>query len=331
MNYRLPLTKQNLFRYVSEIDIYRHYWNPEFRLKKQYSSPLRTDIHPSFIVFESQWSDRKYWWKDFGTGEAGDCFDLVARLENTNYWGALFVIANDFGLDLDPSDILNLITVGTRNLSKSVKKVFGDINSVSHSEITLISKVWKQRELSYWKQYYVDQKWLVHYNIHPIYAFSINRSDPIYPGLGFSYSFKQANKIYYKIYQPYSKMKWICNTNSSIIQGYEQLINEKLRHKVLFITKSMKDVVCLRTLGYGAIAPQSETTSLSTELLETLSKYGKKLIILFDNDCTGINRATRLTEETGIRSVFLSGAKDISDYIKLFGQEKAKQHLNSLL
>jgi DNA primase len=66
-------------------------------------------------------------------------------------------------------------------------------------------------------------------------------------------------------------------------------------------------------------------------LLETLSKYGKKLIILFDNDCTGINRATRLTEETGIRSVFLSGAKDISDYIKLFGQEKAKQHLNSLL
>ena len=50
----------------------------EIRLKKKYRSPFRQDPHPSFEFFINNRSKR-LWWKDWGTGETGNCYDFLDK------------------------------------------------------------------------------------------------------------------------------------------------------------------------------------------------------------------------------------------------------------
>lgn len=50
----------------------------EIKLKKKYHSPFRPDPSPSFEFFVNNKSKR-LWWKDWGTGETGNCHDFMDR------------------------------------------------------------------------------------------------------------------------------------------------------------------------------------------------------------------------------------------------------------
>ena len=50
----------------------------EIKLKKKYHSPFRSDPTPSFEFFINNRSKR-LWWKDWGTGETGNCYDFMDR------------------------------------------------------------------------------------------------------------------------------------------------------------------------------------------------------------------------------------------------------------
>jgi len=327
MQLKLPLTTENILRRIEEEDIYKYYWNPEFELKTAYSSPFRSDNRPSFNVFKSTNGTNKLLWKDFGTGESGNCFKFVERLENTNYFGALYLVNKDFNLGLDYSNVLHKIERNTRDIDKELKKFLNGSTYKKNTDFKILTKPWRNKELSFWLKFRITEPMLRFYNIFPIHAFIINEGNLIYPGLGFCYSYKYNEEIYYKIYQPYSKCKWLCNTNANIIEGYEQLVVENKKHNILFITKSLKDCICLRMLGYGAVAPQSETTVITEEFINKINKYGNKLVILFDNDQTGITKAQNLSQITQIPHILLEGSKDISDYICTFGIDKAKEHV----
>lgn len=50
----------------------------EIRLKKKYRSPFRQDPNPSFEFYINNKSKR-LWWKDWGTGETGNCYDFLDK------------------------------------------------------------------------------------------------------------------------------------------------------------------------------------------------------------------------------------------------------------
>lgn len=113
------------------------------------------------------------------------------------------------------------------------------------------------------------------------------------------------------------------NWPSKKIQGYDQLPK---KGNLLVITKSLKDVMCLHSLGITACAPCSETQFLTDTMLSELKERFKYIITLFDNDSTGIsfmNKQKKKYPELLYTWIPRSlGAKDISDYYKANGKKK---------
>ena len=115
------------------------------------------------------------------------------------------------------------------------------------------------------------------------------------------------------------------------IQGYKQLPKEG---DVLFITKSMKDVMCFYEMGIPAISPSSESTFIPNKVLEQLKKRFKRIIILFDRDPAGIKYSRKMSKQTGLEAMFIHKkfkAKDISDAIRDNSYAEVKQWLTNTL
>ena len=144
-----------------------------------------------------------------------------------------------------------------------------------------------------------------------------------------------AYKVYnnFKIYRPLADKytKWRNNLTDYDIQGYEQLPQ---KGDILFITKSMKDVMCLHEMGYPAVSPSSESTFLPKDVLEQLKTRFKRIIILFDRDTSGVKRSRKLSRETGLEAMFINKkfkAKDVSDAVKANSFEEIKNWLNETI
>lgn len=68
----------------------------------------------------------------------------------------------------------------------------------------------------------------------------------------------------------------------------------------LVITKSMKDCMVLYELGIPAIAPCSETTFISDSQYRKLKERFDNIVILWDNDLTGIKFANKFRKQYDI-------------------------------
>ena len=134
----------------------------------------------------------------------------------------------------------------------------------------------------------------------------------------------------FKIYRPYNKVneKWLTNCTITDIQGYEQLPNSG---DLLIITKSLKDVMTLYSLGYTAIAVNSENTLIPKIIMSDIKKRFKKIIVFFDNDKSGIDGATKFCKEFSIPNMQTpeGGAKDISDFIKAYNITKTLKFIKN--
>ena len=74
------------------------------------------------------------------------------------------------------------------------------------------------KDAKFWSQYLISKKTLIKFAVTPISHYWINDSRFT---CKLSYAYKIGNK--YKIYSPYEEVKWMSNTNSKQIQGYDQL------------------------------------------------------------------------------------------------------------
>jgi len=142
------------------------------------------------------------------------------------------------------------------------------------------------------------------------------------------FSYKVYN--HFKIYRPLADKhsKWRNNLTEYDIQGYKQLPKSG---DVLFITKSLKDVMVLYELGYPAISPSSETTFISDIVLKRLLKRFKHVFILFDRDVTGVRESRSQSLKTRLSAILVNKryhAKDISDAVKLNGFNCIKKWLD---
>lgn len=315
------LTIQEILKHVTEYDIFKYYVGKGFKLGT-IRSPLRKDSQPSFDIYKSPNTVRKILFKDHGTGESGSCFDLVMKMYNLSFIGALKCIDYDFNLGLNDGPLPK------RNLTKGyVGKASGvDVNKLQVTcSIRVCRRKWNSgSDKRFWGSYGVTVAQLNKFNISPVEALKVNNK---------WFKFKKDECIYcyhfgdyvYKIYQPYNEdFKWLSNASANVIQGWKQLPQTG---KIVVITKSMKDIVVLDTIEVPSIAPQSEGTIPSVEIISELKERFEIVISNYDYDYRGVVSANRMKKLYNITPFMFTPefrVKDVSDYVKKYGVNSLK-------
>lgn len=301
------LTLDYILSKVTEYDIYEAYIG-KFKIGMIYNSPFRKDRNPSFGCYYSR-SSKQLMFKDHGTGECGNVIKFVSLFTGiTNY-----------------ADILKDI-VSRLKITNDTKLVSSKQNiTPTETVIGVVRQDFTKTDTDYWSQFNISLQTLKKFGVSSIKYYLCNGIvKGIYKDDNPMYAYKVYN--HFKIYRPLGDKytKWRNNLTELDIQGYKQLPKEG---DVLFITKSMKDVMCFYEMGIPAISPSSESTFIPNNVLEQLKKRFKRIIILFDRDPAGIKYSRKMSKQTGLEAMFIHKkfkAKDISDAIKLNGFEKIK-------
>lgn len=308
------LTLDYILSKVTEYDIYEAYIG-KFKIGMIYNSPFRKDRNPSFGCYYSR-SSKQLMFKDHGTGECGNVIKFVSLFTGiTNY-----------------ADILKDI-VSRLKITNDTKLVSSKQNiTPTETVIGVVRQDFTKIDTDYWSQFNISLQTLKKFGVSSIKYYLCNGIvKGIYKDDNPMYAYKVYN--HFKIYRPLGDKytKWRNNLTELDIQGYKQLPKEG---DVLFITKSMKDVMCFYEMGIPAISPSSESTFIPNKVLEQLKKRFKRIIILFDRDPAGIKYSRKMSKQTGLEAMFIHKkfkAKDISDAIKLNGFEEVKTWVNKQL
>lgn len=299
---------------VTEYDIYAKYIG-QFKVGMIYNSPFRKDKNPSFGIYYSK-RTKQLLFKDHGTGECGNVIKFVSLFTGKTEYNDIL------------SDIVNKLNITNNTKLVSSKQYIQPTETV----IGVVRQEFTDVDINYWKQFNISINTLKKFNVNSIKYYLCNgivkgtykRENPMY-----------AYKVYnnFKIYRPLADKytKWRNNLTDYDIQGYEQLPQ---KGDILFITKSMKDVMCLHEMGYPAVSPSSESTFLPKDVLEQLKTRFKRIIILFDRDTAGVKRSRKLSQETGLEAMFINKkfkAKDISDAVEANSFEEIKNWLDETI
>lgn len=299
---------------VTEYDIYAKYIG-QFKVGMIYNSPFRKDKNPSFGIYYSK-RTKQLLFKDHGTGECGNVIKFVSLFTGKTEYNDIL------------SDIVDNLNITNNTKLVSSKQYIPPTETV----IGVVRQEFTDVDINYWKQFNISINTLKKFNVNSIKYYLCNgivkgtykRENPMY-----------AYKVYnnFKIYRPLADKytKWRNNLTDYDIQGYEQLPQ---KGDILFITKSMKDVMCLHEMGYPAVSPSSESTFLPKDVLEQLKTRFKRIIILFDRDTAGVKRSRKLSRETGLEAMFINKkfkAKDVSDAVKTNSFEEIKNWLNETI
>lgn len=305
------LTKQYLLSKHSQETYIEYYLGIPVK-KGLIKSPLRNDAKPTCSFYWSKKGDLIF--KDFSGHFSGGFIDVVMFKYSCSYYKALRIIAKDFGLAKN-SDKKPTI--------KESKTVFKNESNSTVIQITV--KDFSPTELLWWKQYNIDKNMLKFYNIYSCKHVFLNgdlfsTSTVITPSYGFYYGKNSDDDELWRIYYPTKKQyRFISNWKDNLLQGMKQLPKDG---NLLVITKSMKDVMTLRSVGVYAVAPCSENSFLTDSQFEKLKKKFKQIVLFYDNDLPGISSMNKIRKKYNLRCMWLprdSKTKDISDYCKLYG------------
>ncbi len=298
---------EEILNKVSQEEIWERYLGFLPPPGSRFSSVFREDRTPSANLFYADNGTLLY--KDFA-GETLNCWNFVAKLYNLSFRQALIKIWCDF------TDTIENRTAEPPPTKFKERKIH--IIQVKKRPI-------EARDLSYWGKYFITREILEEYEVYPITYFWINGQlySPRSP-LAYSYEFGQGKR---KIYFPFEKeRRFLSNVPSNIYSGYDQLphFGEKL-----ILTKSHKDVMVWKILGFNAIAPQGESFKIDKEFLNKLQYRFKEVIINYDNDEVGKKASAKLASQYQLKE-FFTPLKDISDTIEEYKMEKTKQIIVNL-
>lgn len=322
MNFTFPvkLTKELILSKFSEEQLMEFYLNIPIK-KGLFCSPLRDDKNPTCSVYRGKCNE--LFFKDFATGQCLNVFGVVQELFRCSYYEALKIIANDFGI------------IKSNNLNKNKGRINLNPIRVEDKEISRIQveiQDFSELELKWWNRYGVTPEILKKFNVFSCKHVFLNgqlaatsqQHCPIFGYYGGKIK-KDKEKIeLWRCYFPKRKSyRFITNWPSKKIQGYEQLPN---KGKLLVITKSMKDCLCLYSMGIPACAPNSENLFISDTVLKDLKTRFKYIVVLYDNDRPGLYNMNKIRKNhpeliyTYIPKEYNS--KDISDFYKDHSKEE---------
>lgn len=316
-------SEEEILERVDEYTLYCSYLDYEPLIGAKYLSPVRSsmgssklDTDPSFGIYERKYGKgvHEFMWKDQGLGKHGDIFDLVQNLcKLCTRRQAMQQVLVDAGII--PGEKSHVI------LDPREKKFMGFAN------ISIASQPFSSRDLAYWSRINVDEALLTRYNVKSIKAYWLyeEQAYPRYPkGLGFAYQIWDKYQLYFPWQKKRAKFRtdWI----ESCVPGFLQL---EYSSPLLVITKSYKDVVCLRSFGYEAIAPRGENILLPEECIRYMKTRYERILILFDND--GKHKG----DEYEFRKVFvpkiMDTDKDVTDFCTNHGAKATAEMLRQIV
>jgi 5S rRNA maturation endonuclease (ribonuclease M5) len=307
---RKQVTPSMILDRVSEIEIFERFLGINVQFDRQFTSPIRKDSSAGCKFWYNTSGKIKYIDKAKGINE--DCFGVIPFIpmyEGYNFDQVLQTIAKEFGIiNNEGYETLKPTSFLTRGGQDIVIK-----KKIIHS---VPIKKWHQVHIHFWKSYFVTGQVIKDLFIYPLGHGLVNHKN-IYThkkeDIGFVYYFPDDSQ---KLYFPNRKKGEKFITDSKYLQGYHCLPK---CGEILIITKSMKDVAVLRSLGIPAVAPQGESSWMSEDILNDLRLRFKTIYILFDNDETGIRFSNKRVEENSdIIPIFVpdnlgNDEKDIAD------------------
>ena len=303
------MSLRDLLDKVDDYAIYSYYLGP-FKPGKLMNSPLRNDDRmPSFAIFRTK--DGALLFKDHGTGVSGNALKFLKLYKNIQTREEL------------ERELLRIVKAN--NVSVSRKNTYEKTASYE-TDIGIVRQPFTDIDKAYWKQFHISIDTLKKFNVFSIKYFLCNR---VVRGTYKEDSPMYAYKVYdkFKIYRPLASKytKWRTNLTNRHVQGLAELPYEG--GNLLIITKSLKDVMCLYEMGINAIAASSETTFIPEDILRSLRKKWKHIVILYDRDATGMKTARTYSKQYKLDAFFVHkmfAAKDISDAVKENGFKPVK-------
>ena len=313
------ITQDFILSKINQESIMQHYTGLDVSSKKLTLSPFRGD-HKVTCAFYKSKSEVLYL-HDFATNEHINCFEVVMRLYNCNYYEALKIIAQDFGL-----------VEGEHKISTF--KVVPSIKETESSKIQVQIKDYTDKELEWWSQFGINKKLLKKYHIYSIQNVFLNGdlkfiSSPKCPIYGYYFGKDKRGEEKWKIYFPLKKeYRFLNNLSKKVLQGYHQLPKTG---DLLVITKSMKDVVAMYDFGIAAVSPNSETLFIDDKKLEEFKQRFKHILVLYDNDRPGKHNMWLIRKQHPELNYYYLPfylSKDFTDSIKLVGVDNMKDYVN---
>jgi hypothetical protein len=304
-----------LLQHIDEYTLYCHYLEFDPEIKLNYISPLREgDETPSFGIFTCKKPNREYFWKDSGyLGDSGDIFKLVKLLFGyTSQYEVLTRIMSDFGLGR---------TAAPRE--KIIKK---SPIIRSSADIRIRTKSFSAVDLHWWNQWNISEDILKQYRVSSLYCYWLTPTQkvPIFTaGLSFVYRIYDRYQLYFPLKA--KGMKFRNDLTESQVMGIEHLTYSS---DTLLITKSYKDVMCLRSYGYDAVSPRSENTPMPEAFFKWAESKYSKILVLFDND---MKHRGEWYPYPKIYVPIETGCKDISDFTRDYSPQAAIELLKTIL
>ena len=308
------LNKDMILSRVSQIDITLKALKLNEIPKKNISSPFSEDKKPSFQVFNS--GD----FKCHSTGKVGDCFQLVADLNNLDcknqFNDVLKLVATDHNLSDDHTNKnpKTPLKTGNNNVIESVATSCNNKVKEDVFKIESISKIpFTENHLRFWEQYNVNIELLQNFDVSAIsnysfknYSFNLKENE-----IAFAYNVNGNHEVY--IPKQKTKEKKFCNgLVATDIFGLKQL-PKKVDN--LIICAGKKDTLVATAFGFYAVTFRSETQTPTKEQIATLQSRCNNLFICYDNDNGGIQGVNRILEKHKIIQLQLpSTVNDIADF-----------------
>lgn len=232
------------------------------------NSPLRQDNNPSLGLFINNRTN-SLWFKDFGSGEKGSLYDLLAKMWNVSKDKVYERILKDMPA---PAPMRKH---GVKVYRKSAGKV----------EVRV--REWRDYDIAYWDSYGISLPWLKFGEIYPISHIILTKNGHSYPIPAEKYAYVYVERkdgiVSFKIYQPYSKeYKWMSKHDSSVWDLWTKIPEKGDK---LIITSSRKDALAIwSNTGIPALSLQGEGYIPKEHVVQQLKDRYNKVYVLYDND-----------------------------------------------
>jgi 5S rRNA maturation endonuclease (ribonuclease M5) len=325
----LELTKENILKQVSEIQLWRYYTDTEVRHGKH----IKGDTSAVFYIK----TDGTVLLKDFAK-ENYNIWTCLMKKYNKTFYQVLQQIVNDFKLNFIHKKGRPSMNIYATETEQQI-----DVPENITTSIRIKKKHWTIKELDYWLQYGISQENLKDDNCYSLDHYWIIRND-----MAHKFKASSDNPIFcwdfgdnrYKIYRPYADkgMRWINNIGTTLMFGENDV---PTGGDLIIISKSGKDRLVLKNLGYTAVAVQGENNFPAMMKIHKIKMRFTKVAVFFDDDEAGNKGATRLTTMfSNFKSIVIpkdcvdkegKTIKDISDYYKECGKEKTENLCKILL
>lgn len=287
------------------------------------NSPLRQDNNPSLGLFINNRTN-SLWFKDFGSGEKGSLYDLLAKMWNVSKDKVYDRILEDM-----PAPAL-IRKHGVKVYRKSAGKV----------EVRV--REWRDYDIAYWDSYGISLPWLKFGEIYPISHIILTKNGHSYPIPAEKYAYVYVEMkdgiVSFKIYQPYSKeYKWMSKHDSSVWDLWTKIPEKGDK---LIITSSRKDALAIwSNTGIPALSLQGEGYIPKEHVVQQLKDRYNKVYVLYDNDFQSEENHGRMygkmiAEKFNVTQIEIPEkweSKDPSDLVKNHGREILREVIYKLV